>query len=60
MSGVTWTGTFVASDDFDGTGSVTVGGAYADLVGNVGATGATDSVVIDTVNPTSSVDYVWR
>ena len=24
MSGVTWTGTFVASDDFDGTGSVTV------------------------------------
>ena len=53
--GLTWTGTFVASDDFYGTGSVTVGGAYADLVGNVGATGATDSVVIDTTNPTATV-----
>ena len=54
--GVTWTGTFVASDDFNGTGSVTVSGVYADLVGNVGATGATDSVVIDTTNPTASVE----
>ena len=36
--GVTWTATFTADDDFDGTSSATVTGAYADLVGNEGAT----------------------
>ena len=54
--GVTWTATFTAADDYDGTGSVTVTGVYTDAVGNVGATGATDSVDIDTENPTATVD----
>ena len=49
---MTWTATFTADDDFDGTGSMTVTGAYADLVGNVGATGAADEVDIDRANPT--------
>ena len=53
---MTWTATFTADDDFDGTGSVTVSGEYTDAVGNVGATGATDSVDIDTENPTATVD----
>ena len=50
--GVTWTATFTADDDFDGTGSVTVSGEYKDAVGNIGVTGATDDVDIDTENPT--------
>ena len=53
--GITWTATFTATDDFDGTGSVTVTGAYTDLVLNVGATGAADTVDIDTTNPTATV-----
>ena len=40
--GVTWTATFTADQDFDGTGSVTLSGAYDDAVGNDGVTGATD------------------
>src|SRR4029077_20136507 len=54
--GVTWTATFTATDDLDGTGSVTVTGLYTDVVLNVGATGATDSVDIDTTNPTATVN----
>ncbi|WP_197018374.1 Ig-like domain-containing protein, partial [Sphingomonas sp. URHD0057] len=54
--GVTWTGTFTATDGVEVSGSVTVTGAYTDLALNVGVTGATDSVAIDTKNPTASVD----
>ena len=54
--GITWTATFTADDDFDGTGSVTVTGAYTDLALNTGATGANDRVDIDTANPTARVD----
>src|SRR6185436_16574579 len=56
--GVTWTATFTAADGFDGNGSVTVTGAYTDLVANVGATGANDTVDIDTENPTATVNIV--
>ena len=35
---------------------MTVTGVYTDLVVNVGATGASDSVAIDTANPTATVD----
>jgi len=44
---ITWTATFTANDGIDDTGSVTVTGAYTDVAGNVGATGATDTVAID-------------
>jgi Ca2+-binding RTX toxin-like protein len=54
--GVTWTGTFTADDGVETNGSVTVTGSYTDLALNVGATGASDSVAIDTKNPTISVD----
>ena len=54
--GVTWTGTFTAADGVETSGSVTVTGSYTDLALNVGATGASDSVVIDTKNPSISVD----
>ena len=37
---------------------MTVTGRYTDLVGNIGATGATDTVAIDTLNPTVTVDIV--
>src|SRR5205085_173614 len=50
------TGTFTADDGVETNGSVTVTGAYTDLALNVGATGASDSVIIDTKNPTASVD----
>ena len=53
--GITWRATFTASDDFVGAGSVTVTGVYSDLVGNIGATGATDTVAIDTENPSVAI-----
>jgi Ca2+-binding RTX toxin-like protein len=57
-SGTSYTATFTATDGVDVTGSVTVNaGSYTDAAGNTGATG-TDSVTIDTLNPTVTVDIV--
>ena len=57
-SGTSYSATFTADDNVDGTGSVTVNAAsYTDGVGNTGATG-TDSVTIDTRNPTVTVNIV--
>ena len=52
-----FTATFTADDDFDGEGSVTVGTAWQDAAGNTGV-GDSDTVDIDTVNPTVAVDIV--
>jgi len=50
--------TFTATDGFNGTGSVSAAaGSYTDAVGNLGGAGS-DSVVIDTQNPTVTVDIV--
>ena len=40
----TYTATFSAHPNFEGTGQVTLTGAYTDLAGNPGVTGATDTV----------------
>src|SRR4029077_14703392 len=51
-----YTATFTATDGFSGTGSVTVNPySYTDANGSLGGTG-TDSVSIDRLNPTVSVD----
>ncbi|RWM05783.1 Ig-like domain-containing protein [Mesorhizobium sp.] len=47
-----YTAKFTAADGFDGIGSVSVAaGSYTDTAGNAGA-GGSDTVAIDTVNPT--------
>src|SRR5438045_9039383 len=54
--GVTWTGTFTADDGVETNGSVTVNaGGYNDAAGNTGGSGS-DTVVIDTKNPSPGVD----
>ncbi len=54
-SGKTYTATFTATDNFDGTGSVAVtAGSYTDAAGNTGAAGS-DTVTIDRLNPTVAV-----
>jgi len=55
LSGNVYTATYTATDDFDGTGSVTLSGLYTDAALNVGATSANDTVVIDRANPTATV-----
>ena len=51
-----WTATFTANDDFDGTGSVTLANnSYTDAEFNLGS-GDSDSVVIDTANPSANVE----
>ena len=52
-----WTATFAATDNYAGTGSVTVGNAWTDTAGNAGV-GNADTVTIDTVNPTVTVNIV--
>ena len=55
-----YTATFTANDNITGTnnGSVTVAaGSYSDLAGNLGGT-ASDTVTIDTINPTVAVNIV--
>ena len=42
-----WTATFAATDNYAGTGSVTVGNAWTDTAGNAGV-GNADTVTIDT------------
>ena len=57
-SGTSYTAIFTATDGVDQTGSVTVNAdSYTDAAGNTGATG-TDSVTIDTLNPTVTVNIV--
>ncbi|MCP4942230.1 MAG: DUF4347 domain-containing protein, partial [Planctomycetaceae bacterium] len=53
--GDSYEATFTADDGLDGIGSVTVGADYTDAEGNEGS-GASDSVTIDTENPTATVD----
>ena len=54
-TGKVWTATFTANDNFDGTGSVTLANdSYTDAALNAGS-GDSDSVTIDTVNPTATV-----
>ena len=51
-----WTATFTANDDFDGVGSVTLANnSYTDAEFNLGS-GDSDSVVIDTANPSANVE----
>ena len=53
-----YTATFTANDGFSGTGSVTVAaGSYTDAAGNGGG-GGSDTVTIDRLNPTVSVNIV--
>ncbi|MGB1816133.1 MAG: DUF4347 domain-containing protein, partial [Rubripirellula sp.] len=54
-TGSSYQATFTADDGVDGVGSVTVGTGYTDLLGNTG-NGGSDTVTIDTENPTASVD----
>jgi hypothetical protein len=57
-SGVSYTATFTANDGLDGPGTVTVAaGSYTDAAGNLGA-GGSDTVTIDTLNPTVTVNIV--
>ena len=57
-SGKTYTATFEATDGYEGPGSVTVtAGSYTDAAGNFG-TGDSDSVPIDTLNPSVVVNIV--
>ena len=48
----TYAATFTALPNFDGTGQVILTGAYTDLAGNPGITGATDTVDVNTLNST--------
>ncbi|MCY2987973.1 MAG: Ig-like domain-containing protein, partial [Planctomycetota bacterium] len=51
-SGTSYSATFTATDGVETTGSVTVpADSYTDAAGNLGATGS-DTVTIDTLNPT--------
>ena len=54
-TGSSYQATFTADDGVDGVGSVTVGTGYTDLLGNTG-NGGSDTVTIDTENPTATVD----
>ena len=49
--------TFTADQDLEAIGSVTVSTDYSDLAGNVGV-GGSDTVSIDTKNPSVSIDIV--
>ena len=64
LSALTWnaghtaaTATFTATDGIETPGTVTVEAGYTDVAGNSGSSG-TDTVPIDTLNPTVSVDIV--
>ena len=48
----TYTATFLVQPNFEGTGEVTLTGAYTDLAGNPGITGASDTVDINTLAST--------
>ncbi|WP_281035352.1 Ig-like domain-containing protein [Mesorhizobium sp. M4B.F.Ca.ET.089.01.1.1] len=53
-----YTAKFTAADGYDGIGTVSVtAGSYTDTAGNAGA-GGSDTVAIDTLNPTVAVNIV--
>jgi plastocyanin len=52
IDGATYTASFTAPLNFEGTGQVTLTGPYTDLAGNPGVTGATDTVDINTLAST--------
>ena len=52
IDAATYTASFVALPNFEGTGQVTLTGAYTDLAGNPGVTGATDTVEVNTLAST--------
>src|SRR5205814_1725739 len=57
-SGANYSATFTAIDGISANGSVSVtAGSYTDAAGNLGATDS-DTVPIDTLNPTVSVNIV--
>ncbi|WP_242034556.1 beta strand repeat-containing protein, partial [Microcystis flos-aquae] len=57
-SGSSYQATFTADDAVETTGSVSVAAAsYTDVAGNTGSAGS-DTVTIDTLNPTLAVDIV--
>src|SRR5690606_3615645 len=57
-SGTSYSATFTAADGLGGTGSVSVdAGSYTDAGGNAGGAGS-DTVGIDTLNPTVTVNIV--
>jgi Ca2+-binding RTX toxin-like protein len=54
-----WTATFTPQADFDGEGSVSVAaGTFTDAAGNENAVGASDTIDVDAVDPTITVDIV--
>ncbi|WP_341853560.1 Ig-like domain-containing protein [Microcystis aeruginosa 1339] len=58
VDGNSYTATFTADDAVETTGSVSVAAAsYSDVAGNTGSAGS-DTVTIDTKNPTLAVDIV--
>ncbi|WP_031245687.1 Ig-like domain-containing protein, partial [Mesorhizobium sp. LNJC384A00] len=64
LSALTWnaghtaaTATFTATDASETAGSVTVDAGYTDVAGNLGTSG-TDTVTIDTLNPSVIVNIV--
>ena len=57
LSDSTYAALLTASDGIEATGSVTVGTGYTDTSGNTG-TGGSDTVMIDTLNPTVTVNIV--
>ena len=52
IDGATYTASFSALPDFEGTGQLTLAGAYTDLAGNPGITGATDTIDVNTLAST--------
>ncbi|MBI1312831.1 hypothetical protein GC176_16195, partial [bacterium] len=57
IDGHTFSMTLTADDGAETTGTVSAGAGYADLLGNAGTPGS-DSVTIDTLNPSIVVDIV--
>jgi hypothetical protein len=58
VDGDSYTATFTATDGVETTGSVSVAdGTYTDVAGNTGS-GGSDTVSIDTLNPTVTVNIV--
>ena len=52
IDGDTYTAKFSVQPNFEGTGQVTLMGAYTDLAGHPGITGASDTVDINTLDST--------
>src|SRR4029079_14361101 len=52
-----FTAVFTANDGVAATGSISLTGAYTDAAGNTGG-GGSDTVAIDTLNPTATVNVV--